>query len=344
MRNQKKFPFVSILFFGILFMTTSSFLFIVVWMRTLSTTSSDTSSVSSPSTFSKSTDIPPSYEPFPVGVNLKTKTIEENALVNSYYSDHIASKLPGSEKGFLKHALAVLTRSFLFQNLASIVSPTLIIDSGERKEEIAEHFGKVLSWNTAERKKFLEYVAGSSPELAEGIFFPGFYTISSDHSPEGIASIITNRFNTEVLSRYDESVSQEVPLKDTLIIASLLEREARDFTDMREISGIIWNRLFIDMRLQLDASLQYAKGSLPHNDWWPKVTPADKYIISSFNTYAHEGLPPQPIANPSLDAILAALNPKKTDCLFYFHDARGNFHCSETYDEHVALIRKYYGR
>ena len=113
---------------------------------------------------------------------------------------------------------------------------------------------------------------------------------------------------------------------------------------MRDISGIIWNRLFINMPLQLDASLQYAKGTDSKTSWWPQVRPADKYIESDFNTYANKGLPPAPISNPSLDAIIAALNPKKTECMYYFHDQRGGFHCNETYEEHVAALKRIYGQ
>ena len=68
------------------------------------------------------------------------------------------------------------------------------------------------------------------------------------------------------------------------------------------------------------------------------MRPDDKYIESPFNTYSNKGLPPSPIANPSTDAIIAALNPKKTDCMYYFHDRKANFHCSVTYEEHVALL------
>ena len=64
----------------------------------------------------------------------------------------------------------------------------------------------------------------------------------------------------------------------------------------------------------------------------------------AYNTYQNKGLPPGPIATPSMAAVLAALNPKNTDCIFYFHDARGNFHCTENYKEHVRLLKKYYGQ
>jgi UPF0755 protein len=136
-------------------------------------------------------------------------------------------------------------------------------------------------------------------------------------------------------------------MKDTLIVASLLEREAYDFDDMRYISGIICNRLFINMRLQIDATMQYAKANKLKNpganDWWPTPVPADKFIDSPYNTYKYAGLPPTPIANPSIDAIIAALNPRKTDCLFYFHDPHGKFYCTKTYEEHVALLKQVYG-
>ena len=114
---------------------------------------------------------------------------------------------------------------------------------------------------------------------------------------------------------------------------------------MRAISGIIWNRLVANMNLQIDATLQYAKAnSTATKSWWPKVTPADLSRKSPYNTYVHSGLPPTPIANPSVAAVLAALNPLNTSCMFYFHDNAGRFHCSDTYTEHVTLLKKYFGQ
>ena len=149
------------------------------------------------------------------------------------------------------------------------------------------------------------------------------------------------RFKEDVLARYTDDVAAQVPLNDALVIASLLEREAYDFNDMREISGVIWNRLFIDMKLQLDATLQYAKGDASR--WWQVPTPADKYLESPFNTYQNAGLPPHAIANPSVSAIIAALNPNETDCIFYFHH-RNVLYCSADYEGHVQKLRSIYGR
>ncbi len=157
--------------------------------------------------------------------------------------------------------------------------------------------------------------------------------------------MLNERFTSEILNKYDKTVAEKVPLNEALIIASLLEREAYDFTDMRYISGIIWNRMFIDMPLQIDATLQYVRGSKASEaKWWPVPKPADKYLKSPYNTYKNTGLPPTPIANPSVEAVVAALNPRSTECMFYFHDKNGGFHCTKTYKEHVANIKKYYGQ
>lgn len=282
---------------------------------------------------------------FPIGVNPITKTITEHALVDAFFETHIA-KTPAASKrtSWFRRTLAALTRSHLFQNLASPMSRILVIQPGERKEQIAKNFADILRWNVEERRRFTNLMHEATPHISDGTYFPGSYTVLKDATPEQVAHLVIDRFNTEVIARYSDEAAALVPLKDALIIASLIEREAYDFTDMRYIAGVIWNRLFIDMNLQLDASLQYAKGSLPYGPWWPKVVPDDKYITSAFNTYEHPGLPPSPIANPAPEAVLAALNPRRTDCLFYFHDTKSNFYCSVTYAEHVAKLKEVYGQ
>ena len=112
-------------------------------------------------------------------------------------------------------------------------------------------------------------------------------------------------------------------------------------SDMPLIAGVIWNRLENDQRLQLDASIQYAKGKID-GQWWSVVTGTDiKNIDSPYNNYKYSGLPPTPIANPGLKAIDAVLNPTKTDCIFYLHDRSREIHCAVTYEEHLENIEKY---
>jgi len=284
-------------------------------------------------------------EAFPISVDPSLKLVVENNEVETFLTEHY-SYVPKKNKadGWLAQVIGVFSHFSWYQNLASPISRILVVDSGERKEEVVHNFARILSWDETQKARFSDMVINSAPKLQDGKFYPGHYVLQKDASPEDAARVLTEAFNSHVLARYPEEVDSIVPLGDALIIASLLEREAAGFEDMRYISGIIWNRLFTDMKLQLDATLQYANANQGASTWWPKARPEDKYIDSPFNTYAHEGLPPSPIANPSPEAIVAALNPKKTTCIFYFHDQKGGFHCTETYEEHVALLKQHYGQ
>ncbi len=287
---------------------------------------------------------------FPVTVDPSAKTIVEDPQVNQLLSKRPTSL--AASAGFGNDALNWIAvqiahlRAYQFIAGAAGFNNLLItIHPGDRQEQVANAFGSTLGWT---QKQKLAYVAANksiNPTLPEGTVVPGTYFIS-DTSPQGVAALLHDRFEKDIVSRYSTSTEDQVPLKDALTIASLLDRESGSWDDMRLISGVIWNRLFIGMKLQIDATLQYAEasGTKGAGGWWPSVEPKDKYIASAYNTYQHAGLPPSPIANPSLAAVLAALNPKKTNCLFYFHDSNGKFHCSVTYAEHVALLKQYYGQ
>jgi cell division protein YceG involved in septum cleavage len=289
--------------------------------------------------------------PFPVGVNPDEKQIAELPNIETYRENELGEPSPTEENTevsvrttLLRKVVARLALFEWYQSLAAGASRVLVIQPGERKEQIASNFGKILKWDEDMKREFLVSVVSNEPVLLEGKFAPGTYLVARDATPRDVAPLIITRFNDEVLARYKPAVSEKVALHDALTIASILEREAYDFEDMRHIAGVIWNRLFIDMNLQIDATLQYAKGTQSKQSWWPKPVPDDKYIDSPYNTYQNSGLTPTPIANPSVDAIVAALNPRETTCMYYFHDSDGGFHCAPTYEEHVRLLKQYYGR
>lgn len=289
----------------------------------------------------------PHPAPFPVSVDPKDHAIDDNRLVEKYYKTNVA-EIPdtGEEEGIFQALSANLQHlaTSKWQNfMAAPLSRRLVIGSGDRKEEVADHFAAILDWNADEKQQFLTLVSSTSPELPEGKFFPGWYFVDEGASPETVAKLVNEKFDEEILARYPERVEDIISLHDALVIASLLEREARDFEDMRNVSGVIWNRLFMGMNLQLDATLQYSQNG-SSGKWWPVPKPKDKYIDSPFNTYKHEGLPPEPISNPAVEAVLAALNPVRTDCLFYFHDSDGTFQCSKDYEGHVQKLRAAYGQ
>lgn len=327
-----------------LFMWTSTFLCTLAGMALIALLTQKTAALSNTEATIAATDT--TLPPLPVGVNPDAKIIEENPDVDAYMSAFVASNhtKPAIGDSWFDRALAKLTEHDWYQNLATPATRILIIQSGERHEEIAKNFSRILRWTAEEKGIFTERLMDEVPAIKDGKLYPGRYIVVSDAGPEEVAVAVADRFNAEVRTRYTDKVAKTLPLKDALIIASLIEREAYDFDDMRYISGVIWNRLFIDMKLQIDATLQYARGeqsAAAGGRWWPVPRAQDKFIKSPYNTYQNIGLPPAPIANPSIDAIIAALNPRDTDCLFYYHTDDGTFYCNATYEQHVAGIKKH---
>lgn len=212
------------------------------------------------------------------------------------------------------------------------------IPEGLRREQVAQELQEQLGWTDKEREAWLAAATATTTALTEGVFHPDIYLIPSDQSPEQVALRLRDRFMTETKTLQEQAHQKELVWEEVVILASLIERESAK-NDKRLVSGILWNRLNKDMILQVDATLQYATGT--PQKWWPVPTSDDKYIESPFNTYLHAGLPPAPIATPSLASIEAAINPQKTSCLYYLHDNRGRIHCATSYKGHLANINLY---
>ncbi|MFA6408440.1 MAG: endolytic transglycosylase MltG [Candidatus Paceibacterota bacterium] len=288
---------------------------------------------------------------FPVTVDSKNKTIVEDAQVNAFLESPSSplQAAAGNTGETLWEIFAWVAKTIngapWYQSIAAAGGRFVTITPGMRKEQVADAFAKTLSWNATQKKEFMLATTSSQLPFLEGSFSPGTYVVSTGTTPGDARSLVNDRFTQDVLEHYGTTTAEMVPLDEALIIASLIQRETIGTADMRLVSGVIWNRLFAGMNLQIDATLQYAKANTPETSkWWPKVVPADTRRKSPYNTYLHQGLPPTPIANPSVAAIVAALNPIQTSCLFYFNDNAGDIHCTDTYAQHVALLKKYYGR
>lgn len=236
---------------------------------------------------------------------------------------------------FYKFDPEVLTRLSFYVNLANPSMRIVRIDPGLRKEQVAKKLEEKLDWSPEKTEEFLLFVwAGKNPE---GRFFPKTYLIHKDEEPTAVGIMMSQEFSRQMNKISPGSALDEATV---LTIASIIEREAAGPHDMALISGILWNRIWEDMKLQVDATLQYAKGSA-EKQWWPPVTGSDRKIISPYNTYIHEGLPPTPISSPGAAAIKAAYNPAKTSCLFYLHDKNRQIHCAKTYESHKENIDTY---
>ncbi len=239
-------------------------------------------------------------------------------------------------QNIIAEAIDNLSHIDFYESLANPYVRYVRINEGDRKEQIVDKFKSTLHWDDKDVAKFLAY--GGSLK-SEGHYYPDTYLVPVDASGSDVKKIITDRFSDKYNNIRSKLSTSTINTNTVLTIASIIQREAAGKSDMNLISGIIWNRMFEGMPLQMDATLQYAKGD-DTNGWWPAVSAQDKNIDSPYNTYKNKGLPPTPIANPGLAAITAALSPATTDCLYYIH-ANGIIHCSATYEGHLKNVAKY---
>lgn len=173
--------------------------------------------------------------------------------------------------------------------------------------------------------------------------------MSRESTAETIFNLLNQTFQQKVVTGLADEISQaELDFNQALTLASIVEREAKGAAEMKQVAGILNNRLEINMALQADATLQYAKVNQqsastqsPIQDWWPTPIVVDKKITSPYNTYTQPGLPPHPICNPGLNAIQAALKPAQTDHLYYLHAADGEIHYAQSLETHNANVRRY---
>lgn len=172
----------------------------------------------------------------------------------------------------------------------------------------------------------------------EGFLFPETYEVHSGATEEDIIRVMLNQFDTRYKSEWYERLAEmEFDFYDMVILASMVERESAVTDEMNTISGVIHNRLDINMLLQIDATIQFMLG-----EQVDRVLYSHLEIDHPYNTYKHLGLPPGPIAVPSQSALEAALHPEDHEYLFYVtkKDGTREHYFGKTLAEHEQNINK----
>lgn len=199
-----------------------------------------------------------------------------------------------------------------------------------------------------DEKRFLELVhspefiakLGLSVPSLEGYLYPDTYFFAPGMKEEDIIRTMVENFikraetSLSNIGRTETSVS--LSFHEHVIIASLIEREARVDAERPLIASVIFNRLKKGMKLDIDATINYALG-----DWGKRLSLDDLKTSSPYNTYLHKGLPPGPICNPQMSSLIATFRPAQTNYLFYVYKGDGTHAFAETYEEHLANIRLY---
>ncbi len=204
---------------------------------------------------------------------------------------------------------------------------------------------------------FLEGVARDDKYCLEGFLFPDTYEFyEKDEATRVLKKLLNNfnrRFNDTMADKLtalnitlaemmkknglseDYIDAHQVTIREIVIVASMIERETSDETEVYKVSSVIYNRLTNPGKyptLDIDSTLIYITG---RND----ITEDDKKIDSPYNTYLYPGLTPGAICNPGRTSINAALDPENTNYYFYALDpSTGDHHFSETYAEHQKFL------
>ena len=180
---------------------------------------------------------------------------------------------------------------------------------------------------------------GAEESHPEGLLFPDTYSFAP-HSSDLNVLRHAYRLQQEKLMAAWEARAPGLPYRtpyDALIMASIVEKETGAAFERPQIAGVFMNRLRLGMRLQTDPTVIYGLGERFDG----RLRRVDLQTDTPYNTYTRAGLPPTPIAMPSEAAIQAALNPAKTDALYFVSRNDGTHVFSSNLDAHNRAVNRY---
>lgn len=170
----------------------------------------------------------------------------------------------------------------------------------------------------------------------EGFLFPETYFFSSNATTEDVIKMMNAEFKKRIEPWTPFIETSGHTEREIVIMASILEKEAKTEQDMELVSGILWKRIKNSIALQVDAPFYYLLGKTSS-----ELTQTDLAMKSAYNTYKNKGLPAGPIGNPGINAIRAAIQPKESPYMYYLSDKGGTMHYARTFTEHVANKTRY---
>ncbi|MEH7272567.1 endolytic transglycosylase MltG [Neobacillus vireti] len=232
----------------------------------------------------------------------------------------------------------------------------LTIPEGKQLKEIAQIMAKAVNlpeeevFNQLNDQTFIQKMMGKYPDLLtsdilnpnikyplEGYLFPATYPFYKQNpTVEEMVVTMLDQTKKVITPLLAESSNEELTAHQLLTMSSLIEEEATEQADRKNISSVFYNRIEQGMPLQTDPTVLYAQGK--HKE---RVLYEDLEVNSPYNTYKNKGLPPGPIANAGKESIEAAMSPADTKYLYFLATGEGNVLFNTTLDEHNADKAKY---
>lgn len=282
--------------------------------------------------------------------------LEREGLIRRALAFRLYSRLEGKD-GQLKAGLYLLSDAWSTPEILSelvrgeVISFTVTVPEGLRVSQITDlvlsrqlfeldEWDEALAWARSEESPLADIVPDDDRivEPLEGYLFPDTYRLAEETSARDLVKMMIG----QLLVLLDEAAAERaqelgLSLHEVVTLASIVEKEAMVEEELERIAGVFHNRLRLGMLLGACPTVVYLVERYP-------LTVQDLEIDSPYNTYAHPGLPPGPIASPGRGALQATLNPEEVDYLYFVARGDGTHAFSRTYAEHLRNQRIYQGR
>jgi len=205
-----------------------------------------------------------------------------------------------------------------------IASVKVVLPEGWRMEQVAE---RLEANGITQAAAFLSLARAQN---LEGYLFPSTYHLEKKMAPQEVINLLKSEFDRQVRPLFKKGFAPGLDERKTLIVASIVEREAVNDAERPLISAVYINRYRIRKPLEADPTTQYALG------YWKKgLTYKDLKVKSPYNTYVVGGLPPGPICSPGRSSVEAALSPATFDALYFVADRKGKHIFNASFKEHL---------
>ncbi|GFI60964.1 endolytic murein transglycosylase [Clostridiales bacterium] len=281
--------------------------------------------------------------------------LKENGIIGSEISFRLKSKMNGADASY-NYGTYYLSKDMSADQIIKVLQGVsqaettnkITIPEGFTAQKIAslldekgivtgEDFLNEMNYGVFEYD-FLDGIPKRDNYL-EGYLFPDTYFLSGNETAHDIIVLMLNRFDQVYNSSLKDSVALSGRTLDEIVnVAAMVESEAKADDERPIIAGVIYNRLAIDMALQIDSTVQYALST--RNE---VVTLNDLEVDSPYNTYKNKGLPAGPICNPGEASLIAACNPSNHNYYYYvLKEQGGSEHTfTENYDDFLKAKAEY---
>ena len=293
-----------------------------------------------------------------------SKALEEEGIIRNskLFNFYLKFKNVSGFKSGLYHVSKSMTLDEIIAELSGAGkdknqnATKVLIREGEQLTDIAKEVEKSTKYSAedfmakVQDEDFLRYLVQKFPKLLtqsfngyqvkyvlEGYLYPATYDMNDSKTLQMLITEMVAKTDEVMSKYYDKILESDYTLQQIMALASLIEKEGTKLEDRKKISSVFHNRIKENMMLQTDVSVQYALGE--HKE---ALSLSDLEVDSPYNLYQNYGVGPGPYNSPSEDAIVAAMEPEKTDYLYFLADIHTKeIYYAKTYEEHLELKAKY---